>query len=33
MNFNVEHLLYILKEQKLHLHADLNHCFMYFFEI
>ena len=30
MNFNVLHLLYFLKEQRLYLHTSLNHCFMYF---
>ena len=30
MNFIVLHLLYFLKEQRLHLHAGPNHCLMYF---
>ena len=30
MNFNVLHLLDLLKEQSLYLFAGLNHCLMYF---
>ena len=30
MNFNVLHLLYFLKEQRLHFHAGPKCCFMYF---
>ena len=32
MNFNIQHLLYFLKEQRLHLHAGLNQCCMYFLQ-
>ena len=32
INFDIQHLLYFLKEQRLHLRADLNHCCMYFLE-
>ena len=30
LNFNVLHLLYLFKEQMMHLHGGLSNCLMYF---